>query len=160
MMLALDSATRATGWALLDLGDLDHALAHGIETFGGDLHGRLLLAGHWLDGLLDEWPDVTVMAIEGQVLAHNAATTAKLAQHAGALKFVAMSHGLEIIEVAPGLRKTVLGLPMAMESKAAKAQVLALVNARFGLALTADEHDIADALAIGLAAVAKRGWGE
>ena len=160
LLLALDSSTRVTGWALLDLDNLDAPLAYGVETFGGDLHERLRLAGVWLDGRLGYWSSVTTLAIEGQVVAKNAATTAKLAQVAGALKFVAMSHGLEVVEVAPGQRLTALGLPWMMKRAAAKAQVLALVNARFGLELTAAEHDAADALAIGLAAVAKRGWGE
>ena len=159
-MLALDSATRATGWALLDLGDLDAPLAYGVETFRGDLHERLRQAGTWLDYLLAGTFDVTTLAIEGQVVAKNAATTAKLAQVAGALKYVAMAHGLDVIEIAQGQRKTVLGLPLTLDSKSSKIQVTALVNARFGLALTADEHDIADALAVGLAAVAKMGWGK
>ena len=164
LLLALDSSTRVIGWALLDLSDLDKPLAYGVETFGGDLHERLRQAGRWLDDLLVgeilcRWGMVTTLAIEGQVVAKNAATTAKLAQHAGALKFVAMARGLDIIEIAQGQRKTVLGLPLTLDSKSSKIQVTALVNARFGLALTADEHDIADALAIGLASVAKRGWG-
>ena len=161
LLLALDSSTRVIGWALLDLSDLDKPLAYGVETFGGDLHERLHQAGRWLDRMLGELTgNVTILAIEGQVVAKNAATTAKLAQHAGALKYVAMAHGLDIIEIAPGQRLTALGLPWMMARDAAKAQVLALVNARFGLALTADEHDAADALAVGLAAVAKMGWGE
>ena len=160
LLLALDSSTRVIGWALLDLSGLDKPLAYGVETFRGDLHERLRQAGTWLDYLLAGTFDVTTLAIEGQVVAKNAATTAKLAQHAGALKFVAMARGLDIIEIAPGQRLTALGLPWMMGRDAAKAQVLARVNARFGLALTADEHDAADALAVGLAAVAKRGWGE
>ena len=160
LLLALDSSTRVIGWALLALSDLDKPLAYGVETFGGDLHERLRQAGTWLDYLLAGTFDVTTLAIEGQVVAKNAATTAKLAQVAGALKYVAMAHGLDIIEIAQGQRKTVLGLPLTLDSKSSKIQVTALVNARFGLALTADEHDAADALAVGLAAVAKRGWGE
>ena len=161
LLLALDSATRVTGWALLDLDNLDAPLAYGVETFMGDLHTRLHQAGRWLDRMLGELTgNVTILAIEGQVVAKNAATTAKLAQHAGALKYVAMAHGLEVVEIAQGQRKTVLGLPLTLDSKSSKIQVTALVNARFGLALTADEHDIADALAVGLAAVAKMGWGE
>ena len=159
LLLALDSSTRVIGWALLDLSDLDRPLAYGVETFGGDLHERLHQAGRWLDRMLGELTgNVTILAIEGQVVAKNAATTAKLAQHAGALKYVAMAHGLDVIEIAQGQRKTVLGLPLTLDSKSSKIQVTALVNARFGLALTADEHDIADALAIGLAAVRLIGW--
>jgi Holliday junction resolvasome RuvABC endonuclease subunit len=161
LLLALDSSTRVIGWALLDLDNLDAPLAYGVHEFRGNLHERLYYSGVWLDTLLrTEFPSVTILAIEGQVFAKNAATTAKLAQVAGALKFVALSHGLDVIEVAPGQRCTALGLPWMMARDAAKAQVLALVNARFGLALGADEHDIADALAIGLAAVNMRGWGE
>ena len=137
LLLALDSSTRVTGWALLDLDNLDKPLAYGFQVFKGDIHTRLHQAGTWLDALLTDcqgWKgDIAIMAIEGQVVAKNAATTAKLAQVAGALKYVAMSHGLEVIEVAPGQRLTALGLSWMMSRAAAKAQVLALVNARFGL---------------------------
>ena len=163
LLLALDSSTRVIGWAVFRLDNLDKPLAYGVKKFNGDLHERLYQSGAWLDGKIQDygwWGSMAVLAIEGQVVAKNAATTTKLAQHAGALKYVAMSHGLDIIEIAPGQRLTALGLPWMMARDAAKAQVLALVNARFGLELGADEHDAADALAVGLAAVAKRGWGE
>ena len=163
IMLALDSSTKSTGWAVLRLNNLDKPLDYGVRIFKGDLHERLHKAGAWLDGKIQDynwWGGVDVLAIEGQVVAKNAATTAKLAQVAGALKFVAMNHGLDVIEIAQGQRKTVLDLPLTLDSESSKIQVTALVNARFGLELTAAEHDAADALAIGLAAVAKRGWGE
>ena len=105
LLLALDSSTRVIGWAVFRLDNLDKPLAYGVKKFNGDLHERLYQSGAWLDGKIQDygwWGSMAVLAIEGQVVAKNAATTAKLAQHAGALKYVAMSHGLDIIEIAPG----------------------------------------------------------
>jgi len=163
LLLALDSSTRATGWAVFRLDNLDKPLAYGVKKFNGDLHERLYQSGAWLDGKIQDyrwWGSMAILAIEGQVVAKNKRTPIMLAQVAGALKYVAMAHGLDIIEIAQGQRKTVLGLPLTLDSKSSKIQVTALVNARFGLELGADEHDAADALAVGLAAVNLMGWGE
>ena len=46
-------------------------------------------------------------------------------------------------------------MPIRMKRKEAKAQVLHLVNMRYGLNLTAKDHDAADAVAVALAGYCK-----
>ncbi len=157
IILGLDASTVAIGWALLDY---EQVYLHGIKQLDGhnDFDKRLYEAGQWMEmeGIyMGVEPHSTIVAIEEPVLRaggkSNPDTMRKLAYVDGALAYVALRHGLRVVRVLPGARLSALGLPIKLRRDTAKAHVLQLVNARYGLNLTPKEHDAADAIAVALA---------
>ena len=96
---------------------------------------------------------VEAIAFEMPVVYRNAYTASVLAQLVGALRYVAFAWTEDTYEINPGKRLAALGLSPRMRRGEAKRAVLMLVNARFGLKLKPKDHDIADAIAVGLAAM-------
>ncbi len=155
IILGLDASTVAIGWALLDY---EQVYQYGVKdlTVHGDFDQRLFAAGHWMDIVgINLTPYPAVVAIEEPVLRtgskSNPDTMRKLAYVDGALAYVALQNGLKVVRVLPGARLSALGLPIRLRRDTAKAHVLQLVNARYGLKLGPKEHDAADAIAVALA---------
>ena len=153
-LLALDPSTSCIGWALFVGEELDTFDSYQPQ---GKTFDRLIAnACDWLDNL--GWRLMPkIIAFELPIVARNIKTTITLAQLAGALRFIAFSEITNyvgtVVEVYPGSRLAALGLPIRLKRAEAKRRVVALVNARFGLNLTQKQHDIADAIAVGLAAM-------
>lgn len=155
-ILALDPSTVCIAHALLDT-EIDHILDYGAFHPGKrDIDDILASAYWWLFDLIRHHPDTpTILAIELPVYHKNVKTLRTLAQLTGALRVATYSWMDETIEVLPAERKTALGLPANMKAKPAKTHILRIVNAMFDLDLTADQHDIADAVAVAVAAQKK-----
>ena len=150
-LLSLDPSLTRIGFCVLDL-EADVITRFGTYKPRGQLDKKLSTAFFWLMLQFDELPPVEVCAIETPVMARNAATTIKLGYLGGALRLAAWAHTDRTISVLPQERLTALGLPARMKRADAKANVLRLVNARYNLELKAKDHDVADAIAVALAA--------
>ena len=94
-----------------------------------------------------------ILAVEMPVVYKNAATTIKLAQLLGAIRWAAHHWVDRTIEIQPGQRLTALGLPLRVKRNAAKELVVHTVNALYKCKFTLNDHDIADAVAVGHAAL-------
>ena len=154
MILALDPSLSCIGWAVLEP-DASRVVEYGTyKPQGKTLDEKLNTAFVWMLFRLerDFHEIVSVIAFEMPVVHRNTATTIKLAQLVGVLRTAAFRWISETIEINPGGRLATLGLPVAMKRPMAKQAVLANVNGRYGLKLKAREHDIADAIAVGIAA--------
>ena len=154
MILALDASLSCIGWAVMSL-DARRVVEYGAYKPKGDtLDHRLADAFSWLRWMLDSerGEAATVFAFEMPVVYRNVATTIKLAQLVGVLRVAAFEWTEQTVEVNPGGRLAALGLPVNMKRAMAKKAVIANVNGRYGLELKAGNHDIADAIAVGIAA--------
>ena len=95
-----------------------------------------------------------VLALEGVFYCKNAQSALKLGQVRGAVMMAALEEGLEIREFSPAeVKVAVTGY-----GRAEKQQVQAMVKAILGLAKLPEPHDAADALALALCALSRRGW--
>ena len=165
-ILSLDASTVAIGYCVLDVkpDTVSHIGVH--KPKGKELDVRMFDAYYWLKAWLDTPLNADVLAIELPVLASwtswktkgkrrksNPATTIKLAQMVGVLCLAAYPFIDRIVRVMPSERLVVLGLPGNMRRDPAKANVMRLVNERYGLSITCDDES--DAVAIALAAVRK-----
>lgn len=155
ILLSLDASTVAIGWALMDYRAV---IAHGVQRLKGDFYDRLLHACNWLEHQFSTHDSIGAFAIEQPVMHSskpNVKTTLKLAYMDGALISVATRHVSNVFEIIPGERLVALGLPARTPREFAKTQVTQYANAIFNLSITEDEHDAADAIAVGLAAFRK-----
>jgi Holliday junction resolvasome RuvABC endonuclease subunit len=112
----------------------------------------LTVVAQWLNNSVFTWGPIDAVASEMPVYYRNAKTTIMLAQLVGVIRYVARNHG-PFIEVLPSERLLALGLPIHLPRKVAKAAVMRLVNAEFGLSISSDHES--DAIAVGLAALRK-----
>jgi len=164
-ILALDPSLSCVGWALMEFDPelvRDWVNSHGnFRPEGDDLDAKLANAADTLGRMLMASP-VDILAIELPVVYRNPATTIKLGQLVGALRYVAYQTTDRTIEIQPGGRLTALGLPCRMKRKTAKELVVSMINTRYKLELEAADHDVADAVAVGHAAILKlrqEAWG-
>ena len=163
MILALDPSLSCIGWAVLTL-DGERIVEYGKHRPRGDtLDEKLTDAHFWLRWMLDAdsaispiyGEQITAYAFEMPIVYRNPATTIKLAQLVGALRVAAFPWVQRTIEINPGARLSALGLPVNLKRAVAKERIIANVNATYGLELKPKEHDIADSIAIGVAASRK-----
>ena len=153
-ILAIDPSLSCIGWAVMGA---DTVYDYGILVpYGNEFDARLNSAYCWADSMGRERGihQELVTAIEIPVYYKNAKTLRDLAQLCGALR-VGLSWHCRTIDVLPTERLSALGLPIRLRRNEAKARVLSLVNAMFELELTTKDHDIADAIAVGVAAQKK-----
>jgi Holliday junction resolvasome RuvABC endonuclease subunit len=95
---------------------------------------------------------LNVLAIELPIYHKNVKTLRTLAQLAGVLRLAAADWSERTIEILPAERRLALGIPINMKGAEAKQHILRNVNALFDLGLTPEQHDIADAVAVAMAA--------
>jgi hypothetical protein len=171
-ILALDPAN-TTGWAVLDMldreadeqpvvtdGGEESVVASGIFKPRGRITARRLVSAFAWCGEMIRAHDVGVLALEVPYLAtyfdrhgrkhQNVKAFRQQCQLGGAYLLAAGGLEVEVMEVIPAQRLTALGLPGNLPRVAAKAQTLLCVNAIYDLALT--DHNVADAVAVGVAA--------
>lgn len=154
-ILSLDPSLSAIGFCILDI-DADAIIHHGVfKPSGSDLDSKLASAFEWLKTLFDELPPIDIFAIEIGIYAKNVDTLRKLSYLTGVLRLAAWTYNARIIPILPQARRIAVGIPIRMKSKPAKQAIIGIVNARFGLELKPAQHDVADAIAVALAAAKK-----
>jgi len=155
-LLALDASYECIGWALFETDAHQEWLSSwgSIRPSGTCLDDLRADASTKIAGLI-EAGGADTLAIEMPVMAKNAATTIKLAQLVGAIRLTAWLYVGEIIEIQPGSRLAALDIPIKTRRKVAKMLVVNTINALYKLELTDSQHDIADAIAVGHAALAE-----
>ena len=158
MILSLDPSTTCIGWAVMSL-DASIVVKYGTHRPKGDtLDKKLADAYRWMLRMVEHWHYTmrrdggAHYAFEMPIVYRNPATTIKLAQMVGVLRVAAFEWVEQTIEINPGGRLSALGLPVNLKRAVAKERVIANVNGLYGLELKPKEHDVADAIAVGLAA--------
>lgn len=147
-MLGVDPGTRVVGYAILDVpapGRFEYVECGVLKVRASDdLGARLLELGTSLREIIREFRPAG-LAIERAFHGLNAASALKLAEARGALKLVALEHGLAVSEYAPArIKRAVVG-----HGRATKAEVQARVRLLCRLSNT-PASDAADALAIAI----------
>jgi crossover junction endodeoxyribonuclease RuvC len=147
-MLGVDPGTRVVGYAIVDVpapGRFEYVECGVLRVRASDdLGARLLELGTALREIIGEFRP-TGLAIERAFHGLNAASALKLAEARGALKLVALEHGLLVSEYAPArIKRAVVG-----HGRATKAEVQARVRILCRLG-NMPESDAADALAIAI----------
>jgi Holliday junction resolvasome RuvABC endonuclease subunit len=157
-VLALDSSSRACGWAVCDDGVL---IGHGVYKQEGDGHGeRLMRFRSWLLEMFTQWAP-HVVAYEAPYQGRMKNTFGILSRYVGAIEAAHFEHYQVEIEktqaVAAHLVKKTIGAKKGENHEANKKIVVLLVNQRFGLSLkyksndrnkTVTQDDEADAIAL------------
>ena len=159
-ILALDPSYICIGYARLTLRRTPDLTDYGAyKPRGKTQDEKLADACQWLAdlfaGLQADLREVDVFAYERAVFVRGRSprTPLLLAELAGTLRLTALAYVDRVIALQPGARRVALGLPMIPRKGEGKALVLANVNGQFGLSLGPKEHDVADAVAVALAAV-------
>ncbi|KIG12928.1 Crossover junction endodeoxyribonuclease RuvC [Enhygromyxa salina] len=147
-LLGVDPGTRVVGYAIIDVpapGRFEYIECGVLRVRArDDLHARLLELGTGLREVITEFRPAA-LAIERAFHGLNAASALKLAEARGALKLVALEHGLPVSEYAPArIKRAVVG-----NGRATKAEVQARVRLLCRLS-NMPESDAADALAIAI----------
>jgi crossover junction endodeoxyribonuclease RuvC len=147
-MLGVDPGTRVVGYAIIDVpapGRFEYVECGVLRVRASDdLGARLLELGTALREVITEFRPAG-LAIERAFHGLNALSALKLAEARGALKLVALEHGLIVSEYAPArIKRAVVG-----NGRATKAEVQARVRLLCRLSNT-PESDAADALAIAI----------
>jgi crossover junction endodeoxyribonuclease RuvC len=147
-ILGVDPGTRVVGYAIVDVpapGRFDYVECGVLKVRAADeLSARLLELGGALREVIAEFSPAG-LAIERAFHGLNAASALKLAEARGALKLIALEHGLTVAEYAPAMiKRAVVG-----RGRATKAEVQARVRLLCRLG-SAPEADAADALAIAI----------
>ncbi|PRQ05867.1 Crossover junction endodeoxyribonuclease RuvC [Enhygromyxa salina] len=147
-VLGVDPGTRVVGYAILDVpnpGRFDYVECGVLAVPARDeLSARLLELATSLREIIEEFRPAG-LAIERAFHGINAASALKLAEARGALKLVALEHGLAVSEYAPAMiKRAVVG-----RGRATKVEVQARVRLLCRLGTT-PKADAADALAIAI----------
>lgn len=147
-ILGVDPGTRVVGYAILDVpapGRFEYVECGVVKVRAADdLSARLLELGGSLREIITEFRPAN-LAIERAFHGLNAASALKLAEARGALKLIALEHGLSVSEYAPAMiKRAVVG-----RGRATKAEVQARVRLLCRLG-SIPEADAADALAIAI----------
>ena len=153
-LLALDPSTVCIGYACFDThSDPDLVDFGTFKPEGDDFSAKLVDVQVWLMLKL-KWYGTDIMAFEAPVLHMNVQTLKQLAYFDGALWAIAAQHEVRVMEVMPGQRLSYFGWPIKTKRKTAKTVILGKVHLVYPhLNLQSKDHDIADAVAIGLAAL-------
>ncbi|MCA9697360.1 MAG: crossover junction endodeoxyribonuclease RuvC [Myxococcales bacterium] len=147
-VLGIDPGTRVVGYAIIDVpapGRFDYVECGVLKVEAKDeLHVRLLELTVGVRELIGEFAPAS-LAIERAFTGLNSASALKLAEARGALKLVALEHGLAVSEYAPAMvKRAVVG-----RGRATKAEVQARVRLLCRLGKL-PRSDAADALAIAI----------
>lgn len=149
IVLGLDPATRASGWAVLAVdGHAQTVRGSGVyHARGEDRLGQLAAIYEWALGLVDQWAPA-VVAVESVYFGINAQTTIRLAEVGAVVRLAASHAGAVVVDIAPAARVGAVGL----QGQPGKAAITKAVNLIFGLDLVDDNE--ADAIAIASAGAA------
>ncbi|HLT40132.1 MAG TPA: crossover junction endodeoxyribonuclease RuvC [Enhygromyxa sp.] len=147
-ILGVDPGTRVVGYAILDVpapGRFEYVECGVLKVRAADeLGARLLEIGAAVREIIAEFRPAG-LAIERAFHGLNAASALKLAEARGALKLIALEHGLSVDEYAPAMiKRAVVG-----RGRATKAEVQARVRLLCRLG-SVPQADAADALAIAI----------
>lgn len=148
ILIGFDPATRASGWAVLAVGDQEVIRASGVyRAPGTDRLGRLAAIYEFVLGLVDQWAPVLV-AVETVYHGPNAATTIKLAEVGAMVRLGAHHAGAAVLDVSPAERVQAIGL----SGRPGKGEIVDQVNLIYGLTVSpiSDDNE-ADAVAIAAA---------
>ena len=166
-ILAMDPSLSCIGWALMETGEdelrhLEWVSSWGkAEPTGTTFDDKLASAGAIAERVL-RGASADILAVEMPVVYRNPQTTIKLAQVVGVVRWAAHHWVDRVIEIQPGGRLAALGLPVRLKRPIAKELVINVVNNLYKRTFTMEDHDIADAVAVGHAALAelrKEQWG-
>ena len=141
-MLALDSSSKACGWAIFDNGRL---VAHGCYIQDGLGHGqRLMRFRQWLLGMFADWgPHVLVYEAPYQGRMKN--TFGVLSRYVGIIEAAHFEYFQKEIaksEAVPAhMVKRAIGAKKGKDHEANKKIVLLLINQQFGLSLKYKAND-------------------
>lgn len=147
VVLGLDPATRASGYAVLQGDRVLEAgvyVAVGAPDSGGHRLAQLAEIWKWAVGLVCQWQPA-VVAVETVHHGPNAQTTIRLAEVGAAVRLAAFHAGRAVVDVSPAGRCQAIGAP----TSAAKADIVRAVNLIYSLDLKDD--NAADAVAIATA---------
>lgn len=141
-VLALDSSSRACGWAIMDDGVL---VAHGCYIQKGPGHGeRLMRFRQWLLQMFADWsPHLLVYEAPYQGRMKN--TFGILSRYVGAIESAHFEHydrEIEKSEAVPAhMVKKAIGAKKGQNHEANKKIVVLLINECFGLSLKFKAND-------------------
>jgi crossover junction endodeoxyribonuclease RuvC len=154
-VLGIDPGIERTGYGVVKRdGSRLVAVEHGlVKSSPGPLPGRLLIVFEAVERLLESHP-VALVACERLFFGKNHTTGIDVAKAAGVVQLAAARRGLPVAELAPAEIK----LAVVGQGAAGKRQVQFMVARLLGLAVSPRPDDVADALAVGIAA-ALRGHG-
>ena len=153
VVLGLDPAATATGWAVVEREDGTERVQFAGVCRPGVTERIAIL------GALYEWTKATVwgfkpdaVAIEAVYHGPNARTTILLAEVGAVIRLAVLHAGVRsgrILDVRPAERLSALGL----RGNASKGEVVRAINTLYGHELT--DHNAADAAAVALAGLGK-----
>lgn len=150
ILIGFDPATRASGWAVLAVGDQEVIRASGVyRAPGTDRLGRLAAIYEFVLGLVDQWAPVLV-AVETVYHGPNAATTIKLAEVGAMVRLGAHHAGAAVLDVSPAERVQAIGL----SGRPGKGEIVDRVNMLYPVYPAAppiSDDNEADAVAIAAA---------
>lgn len=146
LVLGLDPATVASGWAILAVNGADQEVRN-CGTYrapGKERLGQLASIYEWALGLVDQWAPVLV-AVETVYHGPSPRTTIRLAEVGAVVRLAAHHAGAVIVDIAPSERIGAIGLG----GRPDKADLIRAVNVLYRLELS--DHNAADAVAIAAA---------
>ena len=147
IVLGLDPATRASGYAVLQ-GDrvLDAGVyvAVGAPESGGHRLAQLAEIWRWAVALVCQWQPA-VVAVETVHHGPNAHTTIRLAEVGAVVRLAAHHAGRAVVDISPAERGAAIGVG----GRFTKADIVRAVNLIYGLDL--EDDNAADAVAIAAA---------
>lgn len=144
VVLGLDPATRASGWAALAVaGDIERVIESGVyHAAGSDLMGRLVALYGFAGDLVKKF-DPALVCVETVFHGRNAQTTIALAQVGAAVRLGAYAMDAPvIIDCSPAERCGAVGL----SGKAGKTEIVSAVRAIYSEDIR--NNNAADAVAI------------
>ncbi len=147
IVLGLDPATRASGYAVLQGNRVLEAgvyVAVGKPGGAGHRIAQLAEIWRWAVGLVCQWQPAAV-AVETVHHGPNAQTTIRLAEVGAAVRLAAFHAGRAVVDISPAERCQAVGAG----ARAGKGEILRAVNLIYGLEL--EDDNAADAVAIATA---------
>jgi crossover junction endodeoxyribonuclease RuvC len=150
-VLGIDPGTALMGYGVVELaGSRERALAYGALTTPSDMLPEKRLQALYrgvVELLLAHKPDA--VAVEELFFGRNVTTAIHVGQARGVVLLAAADNGVPVREFTP------MQVKMAVTGygRAEKAQVQAMVRTLLGLKETPRPDDVADALAVGIAAL-------
>jgi len=136
-IIALDNATRVTGWAIFDDCKLTSYGKYTIKS--SETSDRILEMGDWLTNLLQQWePDIIILEdIQQQ---SNVTTFKVLAKLQGVLEYVSKKAKVEYYIISPSSWKSNAGVRGKSRVDQKKSAQL-IVQEIYGIQATQDESD-------------------
>ena len=136
-IIALDNATRVTGWAIFDDEKL---VSYGkYTTKSGETSDRILEVGDWLTNLLEQWEPNTII-LEDIQQQNNVSTFKVLAKLQGVLEYINKKNNIEYYIISPSTWKSNAGVKGKTRVDQKKSAQL-IVQQLYNIQTTQDESD-------------------